>query len=1106
MAPLHTLRNLLFTHFLVSPPTQLLVYSHHYTGRRAQPRSIAGPSPTSGLPCCFLTAAMHLLDGLLPDATVRLGLLFQASGCCRIQGSRSRIGLVAAGCACFQTTWDKAAPPGCYAVREQNLLVLALWINATQTTGPRQLRLGASLHESIPPGAGLADKRNTNYRPKAAPPGCYAVREQNLLVLALWINATQTTGPRQLRLGASLHESKTLLVLALWINTTQSTGLKQLCLSASLRESIPPGAGLPDKRDPVYRPKATQPGCFTTHPLGPFGAAQRNPDASLPESITRVKPISRGHSLLGRLPESSCYPMSARRSGRFGLVAAGCACFQTTWDKMPTHAAEAAVVEDTAAVVVNHDPEMHLKIFSDQHKTWAEMHNLDLKADEGQLLAAILQWPEQYKLYCGSEGSFHHSFAVCGILVANGMYAPDFNNPKLQAINHFTEDMKSALLSGGLKQFELALLLAGLNALCQGDMGAQGQQVRKRAKSAASNDCSKRTKHTAQEMAGLLEKEFHSDIMSASNFKDIPEVKVRIAELINKFGRTEGAATMVGIKAKANTTEEDVAEELMKSLHHKWKNLRNMAKKTQKEKGDEPTPAQQGAQSYRMEDWLHFVETFSSYIFKGDVLPEALRALCWSLCSTVTHYFWPRPPDETREQFLVAAKAAACKLRAYTTRLEELEVPGYMFTVNLHICVCWLYSDLPVERMMQQMKTQGGRMVSQAPEKHYAQWLCLMRASESLTEADPRTGAKHTTNQQLERMLARRAVNTEAAWFDKPGANGYLLGRGHMVYPSPERVAQVRAAMASLVHWYALAFEDVASWTLGPSASYELDTDRLDRVLMSTPPDCPKARSLLHAEALDEEQYFGAEYGRQQQRISCWACYQAEVGNKTRTYAAYLKHFVHLPAEDGAQDVRFTVADVYSGQVFSEGLVVVNMAAAQTARAGSQWEMWQDLGLPLSHLICRLKASLCMALYKTGGPARSLLHAEALDEEQYFGAEYGRQQQRISCWACYQAEVGNKTRTYAAYLKHFVHLPAEDGAQDVRFTVADVYSGQVFSEGLVVVNMAAAQTARAGSQWEMWQDLGLPLSELKGKFCTAAPEGDRKGLMYFMPYTHFTNR
>ncbi|EFJ46394.1 hypothetical protein VOLCADRAFT_105594 [Volvox carteri f. nagariensis] len=200
-------------------------------------------------------------------------------------------------------------------------------------------------------------------------------------------------------------------------------------------------------------------------------------------------------------------PLETRRSTRLTVFSSKLSKQQV---KMPTHAAEAAVVEDTAAVVVNHDPDMHLKIFSDQHKTWAEMHNLDLKADEGQLLAAILQWPERYKLYCGSEGSFHHSFAVCGILVANGMYAPDFNNPKLQAINHFTEDMKSALLSGGLKQFELALLLAGLNALCQGDVGAQGQQVRKRAKSAASNDCSKRTKRTAQEMAGLLEKEFHS--------------------------------------------------------------------------------------------------------------------------------------------------------------------------------------------------------------------------------------------------------------------------------------------------------------------------------------------------------------------------------------------------------------------------------------------------------------------------------------------------------------------------------------------------------------------------------------------------------------------
>lgn len=92
--------------------------------------------------------------------------------------------------------------------------------------------------------------------------------------------------------------------------------------------------------------------------------------------------------------------------------------------------------------------------------------------------------------------------------------------------------------------------------------------------------------------------------------------------------------------------------------------------------------------SYRMEDWLHFVETFSAFVFKGDVLPEALRELWWMLVNIVMHYFRPRPADETRDQFLLASGAAADKLEQYAQRLEELKVPGHMFTINLHICVC----------------------------------------------------------------------------------------------------------------------------------------------------------------------------------------------------------------------------------------------------------------------------------------------------------------------------------------------------------------------------------------------------------------------------------
>ncbi|EFJ39517.1 hypothetical protein VOLCADRAFT_108608 [Volvox carteri f. nagariensis] len=224
---------------------------------------------------------MRLLDGLLPDATVRLGLLFQASGCCRIQGSSSRVG---------NSAWvlhrTRAYP-----------LRLAFRINMTQPSDSMQLHLGASLPERKPAGAGLADKPNTTYLPKAAPPGCFTAcftaqkpAGNPALVLAFQLNASKPTGPRPLSLGA-----------------------------------------------------------LPCTPWGwPFRAAQCNPDASLPESITRVKPTGRGHSLLGRLPESSCYPMSARRSGRFGLVAAGCACFQTTWDKPNTEMGAATAEVETA--------------------------------------------------------------------------------------------------------------------------------------------------------------------------------------------------------------------------------------------------------------------------------------------------------------------------------------------------------------------------------------------------------------------------------------------------------------------------------------------------------------------------------------------------------------------------------------------------------------------------------------------------------------------------------------------------------------------------------------------------------------------------------------
>ena len=97
-------------------------------------------------------------------------------------------------------------------------------------------------------------------------------------------------------------------------------------------------------------------------------------------------------------------------------------------------------------------------------------------------------------------------------------------------------------------------------------------------------------------------------------------------------------------------------------------------------------------------------------------------------------------------------------------------------------------------------------------------------------------------------------------------------------------------------------------------------------------------------------------------------------------------------------------------------------------------------------------------------------------------------------------------RSYVAFVKYFVHLALYEDGVSTRLVVADVYSAEVQSGNLLVVNMDRAGMGPSAGKWEMWRDLGVPIKELKGKFCTAASSGDRRGYMYFMAYTHYSER
>ncbi|GLC43986.1 hypothetical protein PLESTB_000217200 [Pleodorina starrii] len=101
-------------------------------------------------------------------------------------------------------------------------------------------------------------------------------------------------------------------------------------------------------------------------------------------------------------------------------------------------------------------------------------------------------------------------------------------------------------------------------------------------------------------------------------------------------------------------------------------------------------------------------------------------------------------------------------------------------------------------------------------------------------------------------------------------------------------------------------------------------------------------------------------------------------------------------------------------------------------------------------------------------------------------------------------EEGGAVASYVARLEFFVDAPGlpVEGALGVKMAVVDLYRADVLDLGLLHVDLSnPSKNAR-------WLKYGLPVSHLRGKFCVAPVENRTltKGTVYFMPYTHFTNR
>jgi hypothetical protein len=87
--------------------------------------------------------------------------------------------------------------------------------------------------------------------------------------------------------------------------------------------------------------------------------------------------------------------------------------------------------------------------------------------------------------------------------------------------------------------------------------------------------------------------------------------------------------------------------------------------------------------SYTMEDWLHFVLVFSSYVFGPGILPPLLEEMWDFLVTAINHYFHAVAGATYTNE---GSEQAAAALLEYA-KLVEKHMPQKC-TYNLHVAVC----------------------------------------------------------------------------------------------------------------------------------------------------------------------------------------------------------------------------------------------------------------------------------------------------------------------------------------------------------------------------------------------------------------------------------
>jgi len=218
-----------------------------------------------------------------------------------------------------------------------------------------------------------------------------------------------------------------------------------------------------------------------------------------------------------------------------------------------------------------------------------------------------------------------------------------------------------------------------------------------------------------------------------------------------------------------------------------------------------------------MEDFLHFVESFSYFIFLPGTLPEGLDRM-WKLIQRfVNHYCRGVSFAGHGASFEHQSNLAANALKEYAVLVEE-NFPSKMCTYNLHMLVCRLPvqekqrgsaakdMEMVVERSMQYFKGRIGTHNTKDPEKIFVGDLLMEKALRQVVK----------TNQDLPSfegmcgdngMATFQALNGYDQLDDVTTSDTLLLGKGKL--PSTEQKGHIKEALT----FYSKLLEMQRIWT-----------------------------------------------------------------------------------------------------------------------------------------------------------------------------------------------------------------------------------------------------------------------------------------------------